>query len=227
MKAEKREDLARSLLLYAVTDRHWLGDRTLYDVVRESLEGGVTFLQLREKDLDEGTFFDEAVKLQAMAKDYGVPFVINDNVDIAIKMNADGVHVGQHDMEAGDVRALIGPDKILGVSAQTVDQAVLAEKRGADYLGVGAVFPTGSKDDADDVSFETLKAICQAVSIPVVAIGGITLENTPDLAGSGICGIAVISAIYARDNIKEASAALRKASYDMVHALYEKEAHPK
>ena len=227
MKAEKRDDLARSLLLYAVTDRHWLGDRTLYDVVRESLEGGVTFLQLREKDLDEGTFFDEAVKLQAMAKDYGVPFVINDNVDIAIKMNADGVHVGQHDMEAGDVRALIGPDKILGVSAQTVDQAVLAEKRGADYLGVGAVFPTGSKDDADDVSFETLKAICRAVSIPVVAIGGITLENTPDLVGSGICGIAVISAIYARDNIKEASAALRKASYDMVHALYEKEAHPK
>ena len=227
MKAEKRDDLARSLLLYAVTDRHWLGDRTLYDVVRESLEGGVTFLQLREKDLDEEAFFDEAVKLQAMAKDYGVPFVINDNVDIAIKMNADGVHVGQHDMEAGDVRALIGPDKILGVSAQTVDQAVLAEKRGADYLGVGAVFPTGSKDDADDVSFETLKAICRAVSIPVVAIGGITLENTPDLAGSGICGIAVISAIYARDNIKEASAALRKASYDMVHALYEKEAHPK
>ena len=227
MKAEKREDLARSLLLYAVTDRHWLGDRTLYDVVRESLEGGVTFLQLREKDLDEGTFFEEAVKLQAMAKDYGVPFVINDNVDIAIKMNADGVHVGQHDMEVGDVRALIGPDKILGVSAQTVDQAVLAEKRGADYLGVGAVFPTGSKDDADDVSFETLKAICRAVSIPVVAIGGITLENTPDLAGSGICGIAVISAIYARDNIKEASAALRKASYDMVHALYEEETHPK
>lgn len=227
MKAEKRDDLARSLLLYAVTDRHWLGDRTLYDVVRDSLEGGVTFLQLREKDLDEGTFFDEAVKLQAMAKDYGVPFVINDNVDIAIKMNADGVHVGQHDMEAGDVRALIGPDKILGVSAQTVAQAVLAEKRGADYLGVGAVFPTGSKDDADDVSFETLKAICRAVSIPVVAIGGITLENTPDLAGSGICGIAVISAIYARDNIKETSAALRKASYDMVHALYEKEAHPK
>ena len=199
----------------------------MYDVVRESLEGGVTFLQLREKDLDEEAFFDEAVKLQAMAKDYGVPFVINDNVDIAIKMNADGVHVGQHDMEAGDVRALIGPDKILGVSAQTVDQAVLAEKRGADYLGVGAVFPTGSKDDADDVSFETLKAICRAVSIPVVAIGGITLENTPDLAGSGVCGIAVISAIYARENIKEASAALRKASYDMVHALYEKEAHPK
>ena len=133
-------------------------------------------------------------------------------------MDADGVHVGQSDMEAGNVRALIGPDKILGVSAMTVEQAVLAEQRGADYLGVGAVFPTGSKDDAEDVSFETLKAICQAVSIPVVAIGGITLENTPQLAGSGICGIAVISAIYAQKDIKAAAAALRTATFDMVNA---------
>lgn len=172
MKAEMRDKLAQSLLLYAVTDRHWLGDRTLYDVVRESLEGGVTFLQLREKDLDDENFYNEAVRLQEMAREYGVPFVVNDNVDIAVRMDADGVHVGQSDMEAGNVRALIGPDKILGVSAQTVEQAVLAEKRGADYLGVGAVFPTGSKDDADDVTFETLKAICEAVSIPVVAIGG-------------------------------------------------------
>ncbi|MEE1039931.1 MAG: thiamine phosphate synthase, partial [Lachnospiraceae bacterium] len=192
MKRDMRDKLAESLLLYAVTDRHWLGDRTLYDVVRESLDGGVTFLQLREKDLDDETFFQEAVRLRDMAREYGVPFVINDNVDIAVRMDADGVHVGQSDMEAGDVRALIGPDKILGVSAQTVEQAVLAEKRGADYLGVGAVFPTGSKDDADDVSFETLRAICEAVSIPVVAIGGITADNTPELAGSGICGIAVI-----------------------------------
>ena len=205
MKTEMRDKLAESLLLYAVTDRHWLGDRTLYDVVRESLDGGVTFLQLREKDLDDETFFREAVRLRDMAREYGVPFVINDNVDIAVRMDADGVHVGQSDMEAGDVRALIGPDKILGVSAQTVEQAVLAEKRGADYLGVGAVFPTGSKDDADDVSFETLKAICEAVSIPVVAIGGITAENTPELAGSGICGIAVISAIYGQKDIREAT----------------------
>lgn len=217
MKAEMRDALAKSLLLYAVTDRHWLGGRTLYDVTRESLEGGVTFLQLREKDLEDESFYEEAVKLQAMAKEYGVPFVVNDNVDIAVRMNADGVHVGQHDMEAGDVRALIGPDKILGVSAQTVGQAVLAEKRGADYLGVGAVFPTGSKDDAEEVSYETLKEICRAVSIPVVAIGGITLENIPALAGSGVCGIAVISAIYASDDIKEASAALRKATDEMVH----------
>lgn len=217
MKAEMRDALAKSLLLYAVTDRHWLGGRTLYDVTRESLEGGVTFLQLREKDLEDESFYEEAVKLQAMAKEYGVPFVVNDNVDIAVRMNADGVHVGQHDMEAGDVRALIGPDKILGVSAQTVGQAVLAEKRGADYLGVGAVFPTSSKDDAEEVSYETLKEICRAVSIPVVAIGGITLENIPALAGSGVCGIAVISAIYASDDIKKASAALRKATDEMVH----------
>lgn len=218
MKADMRDKLAESLLLYAVTDRHWLGERTLYDVVRESLDGGVTFLQLREKDLDDENFYKEAVELQAMAREYGVPFVVNDNVDIAVRMDADGVHVGQSDMEAGDVRALIGPDKILGVSAQTVEQAVLAEKRGADYLGVGAVFPTGSKDDADDVSFETLKAICEAVSIPVVAIGGITAENTPELAGSGICGIAVISAIYGQKDIYEATASLKKVTEEMVKA---------
>ena len=209
MKNEMRNKLAKSLLLYAVTDRHWLNGRTLYDVVRESLEGGVTFLQLREKNLDEVQFYEEAVKLQKLAGEYGVPFVINDIVDIALRMNADGVHVGQHDMEAGDVRTLIGPDRILGVSAQTVEQAVLAEKRGADYLGVGAVFPTGSKDDADDVSHDTLKAICDAVSIPVVAIGGITRENTAQLAGSGICGIAVISAIYAQPDILRAASELK------------------
>ena len=218
MNAEMRRELADKLLLYAVTDRHWLGDRTLYDVVRESLDGGVTFLQLREKNLDDESFFEEAVKLQEMARDYGVPFVVNDNVDIAVRMNADGVHVGQSDMEAGNVRALIGPDKILGVSAQTVEQAVLAEERGADYLGVGAVFPTGSKDDAEDVSFETLKAICEAVSIPVVAIGGITAENTPKLAGSGICGIAVISAIYAKEDILEAASQLKKVTLETVYS---------
>lgn len=216
MKMDKKKDLAEKLLLYAVTDRHWLGERTLYDVVRESLDGGVTFLQLREKDLDEEHFYEEAVRLQAMAREYDVPFVVNDNVDIAVRMDADGVHVGQSDMEAGDVRALIGPDKILGVSAMTVDQAVQAERRGADYLGVGAVFPTGSKDDAEDVSFETLKAICQAVSIPVIAIGGITQGNIKELSGSGICGIAVISAIYAKKDVKAAAAALRTATLDMV-----------
>ena len=189
MKAEYKEKLAEYLQLYAITDRHWLGDRSLIDVVRESLDGGVTFLQLREKELDDEHFYEEAVRLKAVAEEYDVPFIINDNVDVALKSDADGVHVGQNDMEAGNVRALLGPDKILGVSAQTVEQAILAEERGADYLGVGAVFPTGSKDDAIEVPHETLKAICEAVSIPVVAIGGITCANTIELAGSGICGI--------------------------------------
>ena len=216
MLAEMKSRLEESLLLYAVTDRHWLDGRTLYDVGRDSLDGGVTFLQLREKELDDETFLEEAVKLQEMAREYNVPFVINDNVDIAVKMDADGVHVGQSDMEAGNVRALIGPDKILGVSAQTVEQALLAQEKGADYLGVGAVFPTGSKDDADEVSFETLKEICDAVSIPVVAIGGITYENTPELKGSGICGIAVISAIYAQSDIKAASEQLKAVTQQMI-----------
>ena len=216
MNSEIKNKLEKSLLLYAVTDRHWLGERSLYDVVRESLEGGVTFLQLREKDLGDADFFDEAVRIRDLAGEYGIPFVVNDNVEIAIRTNADGVHVGQNDMEAGDVRALIGPDKILGVSAQTVDQAILAEKHGADYLGVGAVFPTGSKDDADSVSFETLKAICEAVCIPVVAIGGITGDNVSKLAGSGICGIAVISAIYGQNNIYDATVSLKKAVEEIV-----------
>ena len=204
------------LLLYAVTDRHWLNGRSLIDVVEESLKGGVTFLQLREKELDDESFLKEAKELKALCREYKVPFVINDNVEIAIKTDADGVHVGQSDMEAGDVRKRLGPDKIIGVSAQTVEQAVLAEKRGADYLGVGAVFPTGSKDDADDVSFETLKAICEAVSIPVVAIGGISKENAIKLKGSGICGVAVISAIYAAPDIKEAAYELKEVTKKII-----------
>ena len=139
-------------------------------------------------------------------------------MEIALKMDADGVHVGQSDMEAGNVREKLGPDKIIGVSAQTVEQAVLAEQRGADYLGVGAVFPTGSKDDADDVSHETLKAICEAVSIPVIAIGGISRNNVMELAGSGICGIAVISAIFAQPDIEAATKELRTLTEEMVES---------
>lgn len=204
MKCDKND-----LLLYAVTDRHWLDKRSLKEVVKESLDGGVTFVQLREKTLEDDKFLEEAKELKQLCKEYNVPFVINDNVDIAIAMDADGVHVGQSDMEAGNVREKLGPDKIIGVSAQTVEQAVLAEKRGADYLGVGAVFPTGSKDDAVEVSHETLKAICEAVSIPVIAIGGISVNNVSELAGSGIVGIAVISAIYAAKDIKKAAEDLK------------------
>ena len=208
----------KDLLLYAVTDRYWLNGRTLTDVVRESLEGGVTMLQLREKTLEEPAFLQEAKELQALCRAYHVPFIVNDNVDIALAMNADGVHVGQSDMEALDVRAKLGPDKIIGVSAQTVEQALLAEKHGADYLGVGAVFPTGSKADADDVSYDTLKAICQAVSIPVVAIGGISRDNVARLAGSGSCGVAVISAIYGAADIRAASQELKAATEEMLKA---------
>ena len=211
MKLDKKD-----LLLYAVTDRHWLNGRTLTKVVKESLDGGATFIQLREKTLDEESFLEEAKEIKKLCAEYNVPFVINDNVDIALAMDADGVHVGQSDMEAGNVREKLGPDKIIGVSAQTVEQAVLAEKRGADYLGVGAVFPTGSKDDAVEVSHETLKAICEAVSIPVIAIGGITVDNTKELAGSGICGIAVISAIYAQEDIPAATSRLKQVVSEIV-----------
>lgn len=213
MKCDKK-----NLLLYAVTDRHWLDGRTLLDVVKESLDGGVTMLQLREKTLEEGRFLEEARELQALCRERHVPFIVNDNVDIAKAMDADGIHVGQSDMEALDVRAKLGPDKIIGVSAHTVEEALLAERHGADYLGVGAVFPTGSKDDADEVSYETLKAICDAVSIPVVAIGGVSQANVAQLAGSGICGVAVISAIYAQKDIKAAAADLKTAVEEMLNA---------
>ena len=205
-----------SLLLYAVTDRSWLNGRTLYEQVEDALKGGATFIQLREKKLDKEDFLKEAIEIQALCRQYHVPFVINDDVDIALQIDADGVHVGQSDMEAGDVRTKLGPDKIIGVSAQTVEQAVLAEQRGADYLGVGAVFPTGSKDDADDISHDTLQAICEAVQIPVIAIGGISKNNVLQLKGRGICGIAVISAIFAQSDIKAATEELKNLTEKMV-----------
>ena len=186
----------QNLLLYAVTDRSWLGEKTLFQQVEEALQGGVTMLQLREKDLDEKSFMEEAAAVKALCARYQVPFLIDDNVPLALRCGADGVHVGQSDMEAGEVRARIGPDKILGVSAQTVSQAVLAQEAGADYLGVGAVFSTSTKLDADTVSIETLREICTAVKIPVVAIGGINEANLPKLTGSGISGVAVVSAIF-------------------------------
>lgn len=213
MKCDKKD-----LLLYAVTDRHWLNGRTLYSQVEQALKGGATFIQLREKELDEEHFLEEAKEIKELCRRYQVPFVINDNVEIALAVDADGVHVGQSDMEAGDVRAKLGPDKMIGVSAQTVEQAVMAEQNGADYLGVGAVFPTGSKADALEVSHDTLKAICKAVKIPVIAIGGISKENILELSGSGICGIAVISAIFAKDDIEEAARELRGLTEKMVTA---------
>lgn len=204
------------LLLYAVTDRHWLNGATLISQVEAALKGGATFIQLREKSLDDKAFYQEALEIQKLCKEYKVPFVINDNVELAKKIGADGVHVGQSDMEALDVRKVLGDDKIIGVSAQTVEQAELAEKHGADYLGVGAVFPTESKNDATEVSFETLQEICEHVHIPVIAIGGITRDNVVELSQSGICGIAVISAIFGQTNIEAATADLKKQTKKML-----------
>lgn len=194
-----------ALRLYAVTDRHWLNGRTLAECVEQAVDGGATFVQLREKDLDEDSFLNEARALKKVCQERGVPFVVNDNVMIAKEVGADGVHVGQSDMACLEARRLLGPDAIIGVSACTVEQALLAESQGADYLGVGAVFETGSKADAESVSFETLKAICSAVKIPVVAIGGISAGNVHELKGSGIAGVSVISAIFANDDIVAAT----------------------
>lgn len=200
-----REDFT----LYAVTDRHWLNGSTLTKQVENALKGGATFIQLREKNLDDESFFKEAVEIKDLCKRYNVPFVINDNVDIALKIDADGVHVGQDDMEASKLRKLLGPDKIIGVSAHTVTEALKAKEAGADYLGVGAVFPTGSKDDVSVLPHETLRDICNAVDIPVIAIGGITKDNVIELKGSSIDGIAVISAIFAQDDIAAATQELK------------------
>lgn len=211
-----KEQLREQMLLYAVTDRHWLKGQTLYEQVEEALKGGATFIQLREKDLTEEEFLEEAKKIQQLCKKYRVPFIINDNVKLAKEIDADGVHVGQSDMEALDVRAQLGEDKIIGVSARTVEQALLAEKHGADYLGVGAVFQTGTKTDAREVEHSVLKEICTKVDIPVVAIGGITQDNVKELSGSGINGVAVISAIFAQKDIETATAKLKSCVEQMV-----------
>lgn len=211
MKVDKKD-----MLLYAVTDRAWLNGRSLYEQVEEALQGGATFIQLREKKLDEETFLQEAREIKKLCANYNIPFVINDNVEIAIACDADGVHVGQSDMEAGDVRSKLGPDKIIGVSAGTVEQAVLAEKRGADYIGVGACFSTSTKLDASNVALEELKKICETVKIPVVAIGGITKENILELCGTGVDGAAVVSAIFAQENIEKAAKELYDLSERMV-----------
>lgn len=198
-----------SLLLYAVTDRTWLGEKTLAQQVEATLRGGATMVQLREKHLSGDALEAEAREIQALCRRYGVPFLLNDDVDLAARIQADGVHVGQDDLEAGQARARLGPDKILGVSAHTVEQALRAQAAGADYLGVGAVFPTGTKGDAGAVSFDTLRAICAAVDIPVAAIGGIGPNNVKQLAGSGIQGAAVVSALYAQPDPEQAARTLR------------------
>lgn len=200
---------ADCLKLYAVTDRRWLKDISLPQAVEKAVKSGVTMVQLREKDMDFEEFTALAKEVKKVTDKYKVPFVINDNVEVALVCDADGVHVGQSDMCAFDVRAKIGPGKILGVSARTTDQAMLAAKMGADYIGIGAVFSTGTKNDAEVLPLAEVKKICASVPLPAVAIGGITKSNITMLKGSGADGAAVVSAIFAADNIASAAAELR------------------
>lgn len=206
----------QSLLLYGITDRTWLNGRTLVEVVEDSIKGGVTFLQLREKELAYDEFLKEAFEIKTITDKYKIPFVINDNIDVALACNADGVHVGQTDMQAGRVRRLIGDDKILGVSVQTVEEAKIAIDNGADYLGVGAMFATNTKADASVMSFDALRAVCESVSVPVVAIGGINESNMLKLKGTGIAGVSIISAIYGKKDIYAASQQLLELAKQIV-----------
>lgn len=208
----------KDLLLYAVTDRRWTGEVTLEEQVEAALKGGVTFLQLREKDLGTEEYIVQAKKIKALTDKYHVPFVIDDNIEVALAVDADGVHVGQSDLPASEVRKLIGPNKILGVSAKTVEQALKAEAAGADYLGSGAVFETTTKPGTPTLPHETLQAICQAVSIPVVAIGGITPENLLTLKGADVAGVAIISAIFGVKDIEGRCRKLLKLSRELVQA---------
>ena len=207
----------KHMLLYAVTDRAWIGTQTLYQQVEAALKGGATCVQLREKELDEAAFLQEAKELCVLCRRYGVPFIVNDNVDVAQACGADGVHVGQEDMKAGEVRRRVGEDMILGVSVHTVEEARRAVRDGADYLGLGAVFPTSTKTDADQMSNETLRDICGAVEIPVVAIGGLNRDNILRLSGSGVDGVALVSAIFGAEDIKAACRELCALSEQMVN----------
>ena len=206
----------RHMRLYAVTDRAWLGARTLCEQVEAALKGGVTCVQLREKELEEAAFLQEAKDIQALCRRYGVPFIVNDNVDIAVACGADGVHVGQEDMRAGEVRRLVGENMILGVSVHTVVEARQAVRDGADYLGLGTVFPTSTKTDVDVMPRETLRTICCAVDVPIVAIGGLNRGNILQLSGSGVDGVALVSAIFGAENIEESCRELRALAEKMV-----------
>lgn len=211
MKIERSE-----LQLYAVTDRSWLKGETLYSQVEKALKGGVTFLQLREKTLEQQAFIEEAKDIKILCRKYNVPLVINDNLEVACATDADGVHIGQKDEEVSKARALLGENKIIGVTARTVQQAIEAEKSGADYLGVGAVFGSSTKTDAIPLDFNTLKDICNAVNIPVVAIGGINKTNLHKLKGSNISGVAIISGIFGANNIEEETSLLKQQVIELL-----------
>ncbi len=202
------------LLLYAITDRKPGDD--LYAQVSQALKGGVTIVQLREKDMDFDAFVCEARQIAVLCHSYGVPLIINDNLEVALLSGADGVHVGADDLPVAEIRRRAGRDFIIGATAKTTERAKEAEKSGADYLGVGAMFPSPTKKNAVRITNEQLKEIASSASIPIVAIGGISLENCGSLAGSGVDGIAVVSAIFSADNIKETTAALKKKATEII-----------
>ena len=212
-----KDEIRKAMLLYVVTDQSWLKEgQTLLCVCEDVLSNGATFLQIREKDLDSDAFETEAAKLKELCARHKVPYVVNDSVEIALAIDADGVHVGQSDIKGRDIRSIIGPYKILGISAGTVDEAIAAEAAGADYIGVGAVFGTSTKKNARNLTVEKLREISSAVSIPVVAIGGINAKNLMELSGSGVDGIAVVSAIFAAENPGKATAQLLELAKEMV-----------
>ena len=212
-----KDEIRQGMLLYAVTDQSWLKEgQTLFSVCEDVLKNGATFLQIREKDLEENAFEAEAAKLKALCARYRVPYVVNDSVEIALAIDADGVHVGQSDIKGRDIRSIIGPDKILGISAGSVEEAIAAENAGADYIGVGAVFGTSTKKNARNLTVEKLREISSAVSIPVVAIGGIHAKNLMELCGSGVDGVAVVSAIFAAEDPGKAAAELLALAREMV-----------
>lgn len=198
------------LLLYAVTDRAWVGKQTLYEQIEAALKGGVTMVQLREKNMEESDFIKEAREVKALCCQYNVPLIINDKFKVALESGADGIHVGQEDMAVAKIREIAGKDFIIGATAKTIQQAKKAEAEGADYLGVGAVFPSSTKKNAIRITNEQLKEICASVSIPAVAIGGIDRTNFMTLKGCGMSGIAVVSAIFSAEDISQAARELRE-----------------
>lgn len=196
------------LKLYAITDRTWLNGRSLEEAVEQAILGGVTCVQIREKGLDEEELIEEAAKLAQVCHRYDVPLIVNDNYEAALKSGADGVHVGLEDAPVKEIRRIAGSGFIIGATAKTVEQARLAEAQGADYLGVGAVFPSPTKKNAVRITPDMLREICGSVDIPVTAIGGISLENVHEIEGCGQAGIAVVSAIFAAEDIRKAAADL-------------------
>lgn len=198
------------LLLYAVTDQSWVGRQTLPEQIEAALQGGVTMVQLREKNLDEDSFLAEAIQVRELCHQYQVPLIINDNIHVALKSGADGIHVGIEDTPVAEIRQRVPADFIIGATCKTVEQAQAAEKAGADYMGVGAVFPSPTKTTAIRISNEQLREICSSVSIPAVAIGGITLDNMPEIQGGQVSGVAVVSAIFGAEDITAATKELKK-----------------